>query len=110
MLIRRNKMESKKEQGNRLQVELSAEVAEGIYANLAMITHSQAEFILDFIRMMPGVEKAKVKSRIILTPQHAKRLMRALAENVHRYESMFGPIKEPEASAPAYMNIPPAEA
>ena len=95
----------------KLQIELPAEVAEGMYANLALITHSQAEFIVDFIRMMPGVEKARVKSRVILTPQHAKRLMRALADNVRKYESVFGTITEPEPTAtPAYMNIPPAEA
>ena len=68
----------------KLQIELPAEVAEGMYANLALITHSQAEFIVDFIRMMPGVEKARVKSRVILTPQHAKRLMRALADNYRK--------------------------
>ncbi len=97
---------------NKFQLELPAEVAEGIYANLALITHSQAEFIVDFIRMMPGVEKARVKSRIVLTPQHAKRLMRALADNIHKYESVFGTIVEPEAGntiAP-FMNVPPAEA
>lgn len=95
----------------KLQIELPAEVAEGMYANLALITHSQAEFIVDFIRMMPGVEKARVKSRVILTPQHAKRLMRALADNIRKYESIFGTITEPEPNAtPAYMNIPPAEA
>lgn len=103
-------MDQKNGKSNKLQLELSADVAEGIYSNLALIAHSQAEFIVDFIQMMPGVEKARVKSRIILTPQHAKRLMRALAENVHKYESVFGPIKEPEAAVPAYMNIPPAEA
>jgi hypothetical protein len=66
---------------NQLNIELSEEVAEGVYANLAVITHSSSEFVLDFIRVMPGVPKAKVKSRIILTPEHAKRLLSALEDN-----------------------------
>ena len=71
---------------NEVNIELSEEAAEGIYSNLAIITHSNSEFVVDFIRMMPGVPKAKVKSRIILTPQHAKRLMSALQDNVNKYE------------------------
>ena len=67
---------------NQLNIELTEEVAEGTYANLALIAHSSSEFVLDFIRMMPGTPKAKVKSRVILTPEHAKRLMLALQENV----------------------------
>ncbi|MDR1951735.1 MAG: DUF3467 domain-containing protein [Bacteroidales bacterium] len=77
-----------------IEVELSAEIAEGTYSNLAIITHSNAEFIVDFINMMPGKPKANVKSRIILTPQHAKRLMSALIDNVNKYESHFGKIIE----------------
>ena len=72
---------------NQLQIELSAEVAEGIYSNLAVITHSSSEFVVDFIRIMPGIPKAPVKSRIVLTPEHAKRLMFALQENIIKYES-----------------------
>lgn len=79
---------------NQIDIELSEEIAEGTYSNLAIITHSNSEFVLDFIRMMPGVPKAKVKARIVLTPQHAKRLMGALADNLTRYESSFGEIKE----------------
>jgi len=71
---------------NQINIELSEEIAEGIYSNLAIITHSNAEFVLDFIRMMPGVPKAKVKARIILTPQHAKRLLAALTDNLRKYE------------------------
>ena len=63
---------------NQLNIELSEEIAEGIFSNLAIITHSNTEFVLDFIRVMPGVPKAKVKSRIILTPEHAKRLLQAM--------------------------------
>jgi len=77
-----------------LNIELSEEVAEGIYSNLVMIAHSSEEFILDFIRVMPGIPKALVKSRIIVTPQHAKRLLRALAENINRYEASHGEIEE----------------
>jgi len=69
-------------------------MAEGIYSNLAMIAHSNTEFVIDFIRMMPGVPKAKVKSRIVMTPEHAMRFLQALKENVERYEDAFGDIKE----------------
>lgn len=79
---------------NQLNIELSEEMGEGTYSNLAIITHSPAEFIVDFVKVMPGVPKAKVKSRIILTPQHAKRLMKALAENISKYEQQHGAIKE----------------
>lgn len=79
-----------------LNIELSEEVAEGIYSNLAIINHSPGEFVLDFIRMMPGVPKAKVKSRLVLTPQHAKRFLRALGENIARYEQQHGEIKDVE--------------
>lgn len=88
---------------NKLDIELSAEVAEGIYSNLAIISHSHAEFILDFVKIMPGVPKGNVKSRIILTPQHAKRLLRALQDNIQKYESIHGPIKEIEQSIPFTM-------
>ena len=81
---------------NQLNIELSEEVAEGIYSNLAIITHSTAEFVVDFVKVMPGVPKARVKSRIVLTPQHAKRLLNALADNIHKYESVHGPIKHSE--------------
>ena len=79
---------------NKINIDLSEEVAEGIYSNLAIITHSHAEFIVDFVKMMPGTPKAKVKSRIILTPEHAKRLTKALNDNIRKFESMHGPIKE----------------
>ena len=79
-----------------INIELSEEIAEGIYSNLAIITHSPSEFVIDFIKMMPGVPKAKVKSRIVLTPQHAKRLMKALKDNIGKFESVHGPIKDTE--------------
>ena len=78
---------------NQLQIELNDEVAQGIYANLAVITHSSSEFIVDFIRVMPGLPKAKVKSRIILTPEHAKQFLHALEDNVEKFESINGRIK-----------------
>ncbi len=78
---------------NQLQIELTEEIAQGIYSNLAVITHSSSEFVLDFIRVMPGIPKANVKSRIILTPEHAKRLLLALQDNIQKYESINGSIK-----------------
>lgn len=80
---------------NQLNIELSEEVAEGVYANLAIITHSTSEFVLDFIRVLPGLPKAKVKSRVVLTPEHAKRLLNALEDNVEKYEAANGRIKVP---------------
>lgn len=85
-----------KDQQPQINIELDEKTAEGIYSNLAIINHSHSEFILDFVSMMPGVPKAKVKSRIILTPQHTKRLLNALAENVKRFEAQHGVIKEGE--------------
>ena len=83
------------EQNNngQLQIELKEEVAQGTYANLAIITHSSSEFILDFVRVMPGVPKAGVQSRIIGAPEHAKRLLRALEDNIAKYERVFGSIR-----------------
>ncbi|MRR18966.1 DUF3467 domain-containing protein [bacterium] len=81
-------------------IELSEEVAEGVYSNLAVITHSPAEFVIDFVRIMPGVPKSKVKSRIILTPEHAKRFVAALSDNISKYEAAHGPIREVKGSGP----------
>ena len=90
-----------------INIELSEELAQGEYSNLAIITHSTAEFIVDFVSMMPGAPKAKVKSRIILTPQHAKRLLKALNENVRKFESQHGEIADLEQNgvAPFPMNF-----
>lgn len=76
-----------------INIELSEEIAEGEYANLAMIAHSSSEFVIDFIRLMPGLPKAKVKARVVITPEHAKRLLGALQDNLERYERSFGPVK-----------------
>ena len=98
---------------NQLNIELSEEVAEGIYSNLAIITHSHSEFALDFIKVMPGVPKAKVKARIILTPQHAKRLLKALKDNISKFEAVHGDIKDtevPPGAIPLTFGGPTAQA
>jgi len=96
------------EKTNQLQIELTQDVAQGEYANFAVITHSSSDFVLDFARILPGVQKAQVKSRVILAPEHAKRLLGALQENIMRYERSFGPIKlpqqEPRTIAPFGVN------
>lgn len=98
-------------QNSELSIELSDEMAEGTYSNLAIITHSSSEFVLDFIRIMPGVPKARVKSRIILTPEHAKRLLAALQDNINRFEAANGPIKKSEVeSFPLNFGGPTGEA
>ena len=80
-------MENYKEE-NQIQIELSEEIAQGTYANLAIISHSSSEFVIDFVRIVPGVPKAKVKSRIILTPENAKRLLLALKDNIEKFEKV----------------------
>ena len=96
-----------KQQGQ-FQMELPQDVAQGEYANFAIITHSSSDFILDFARMLPGVPKPVVKSRVILAPEHAKRLLMALQENILRYENEFGkiqiPNQEPRTVAPFNIN------
>ena len=93
-------MEEKKQQ---FDIELNREVAQGTYSNLSIISHSSSEFIVDFIRIMPGMPKAEVKSRIILTPEHAKRLLLALQDNVRRFEMDYGKINLPEGGPRAPM-------
>ncbi|MDN4166341.1 DUF3467 domain-containing protein [Cytophagales bacterium LB-30] len=90
---------------NQINIELTEEIAEGIYSNLAMIAHSNGEFVIDFIRLMPGVPKAKVKSRIVITPEHAKRLLAALKDNIKKYEDNFGPIKQSDEAPKFPMNF-----
>ena len=91
-------MNDDKSNKNKINIVLSEEISQGVYSNLAIITHSASEFILDFVRIMPGTPKAQVKSRIILTPEHAKRLMAALQDNISKFESVHGPIKKTEGS------------
>lgn len=92
-------MQEQQPQEQQLNIELSEEMADGQYSNLVIITHSFAEFVMDYVNVMPNTPKAKVKSRIIMTPQHAKRLMKALADNIKRYESANGVIKDMDAVA-----------
>ncbi|MBP7390122.1 MAG: DUF3467 domain-containing protein [Chitinophagales bacterium] len=89
-------MNDQKPNENQINIELPEDIAEGTYSNLAIISHSPQEFVVDFIRILPNVPKAKVKSRILLTPEHAKRFMKALAENVKKYEQQFGIINDKE--------------
>ena len=104
-------MEEQNNQGQ-LNIELPEEVADGTYSNLAIITHSNAEFVVDFIRVMPGMPKARVKSRVLLTPQHAKRLMRALQDNINKFEAAHGTIAELDGNQgfPLNMGGPTAQA
>src|SRR3981189_1421733 len=104
-------MDIPKDQSNQLNIEISEEISEGVYANLAIITHSHAEFIVDFVNVMPGTPKSKVKSRIILTPQHAKRFMKALTENGNRFEAANGKIQDlEEVQVPMNFGGPSAQA
>lgn len=89
----------KQQPQGQINIELDETIAEGIYSNLAIINHSASEFVLDFVCIMPGSPKARVKSRIVLTPQHAKRLVKALSENVHRFEVAHGEIKDTDQPA-----------
>ncbi len=78
----------------KINIELDEETAQGVYANLAIINHSASEFVLDFVNVMPGLQKSKVRSRVILTPQHTKRLLKALQENVARFEAQHGSVSD----------------
>lgn len=89
-------MENQETNNGQLQIELKEEVALGVYSNLAVIAHSSSEFVLDFIRVLPGMPKANVQSRIVLASEHAKRLLRALQDNIEKYEAVMGPIRLPE--------------
>lgn len=96
---------------NQINIELTDEIGEGLYANLAIITHSHAEFVIDFVNVMPGMPKSKVKSRVIMTPFHAKRLMKAMVENVQKYELHNGEIRDLETvEIPFNFGGPKAEA
>ncbi len=102
-----------KQNPNQINIELNNEIAQGIYSNLAIITHSSSEFIVDFVRILPGIPKANVASRIILTPEHAKRLMQALQDNIVKFEETHGKIKNienPGAVLPMNFGGPTAEA
>lgn len=85
-----------------LNIEVPEDVAEGTYSNFVIVGHSGAEFVIDFVQILPGLPKAKVRSRIIMTPQHAKRLMLAMRENVEKYEQAFGTIDMMEGHNPPF--------
>lgn len=104
--------DSPKQNQNQLNIELPEDVADGIYSNLAIISHSHSEFVMDFIRIVPNVPKAKVKARMILTPTHAKRFVKALVDNIKKYESQYGVIDEQEhlPIPPMNFNTPEAQA
>ncbi|GIV27697.1 MAG: hypothetical protein KatS3mg027_1511 [Bacteroidia bacterium] len=93
-----------------MDIEITAEIADGIYSNLAVISHSPNEFVIDFISIMPGVPKARVRSRIILTPQNAKRLLKALETNIKTFEKTHGSIKDQESNIPFSFGTPTAQA
>jgi hypothetical protein len=104
-------MANQQQNQGQLNIELPEEIAEGIYSNLAIISHSNTEFVIDFVRMMPNVPQAKVKSRIILTPEHAKRFLAALMDNVRKFEQQFGLIEEKDVPPfPMNFNTPSAQA
>ena len=92
--------DEKKQMKGQINIDLKEDIAQGVYSNLAVITHSSAEFVLDFVRVMPGIPKAEDKSRIILTTEHAKRFLNALKDNVEKYEKMPGPIRKSEGGGP----------
>jgi hypothetical protein len=103
-------MEENNQNQPHLDIELTEDIAEGTYSNLAIITHSQSEFVIDFIKIMPGLPKARVKARILLTPQHAKRLAKALADNISKFEASHGKIKDIETAFPMNFGGPTAQA
>ena len=103
-------MEENQQNQPHLDIELSEEIAKGIYSNLAIITHSQSEFVIDFIKIMPGIPKARVKSRILLTLQHVKRLAKALVDNIQKFEQMHGKIKDTDNGFPMNFGGPTAQA
>lgn len=103
-------MSDQKQQPGQINIELDEKTAEGTYSNLAIINHSASEFVVDFVAVMPGIPKAKVKSRIVLTPQHAKRLLKALGDNIHRFESAHGAISDSEQPPLPLSFGPPGQA
>ncbi|WP_165024736.1 DUF3467 domain-containing protein [Dysgonomonas sp. ZJ279] len=105
-------MENNRDNENQIQIELPEDIAQGTYSNLSIISHSSSEFVIDFIRVVPGLPKAKVQSRIILTPDQAKRLLHALNENIKRYEKQNGhvDIDNAEGFLPPMNNGPIGEA
>ena len=98
-------MQDKNKKNQEINIEISEEVAEGVYTNFVIVSHSESEFIFDFIRKMPGVPQARVKSRMVMTPQNARRLFLALRENLKHYENLNGPIRDNEQPSAFLMNF-----
>ncbi len=98
-------MEEKKDIKNQINIELKEDIAQGQYSNLVIITHSTSEFVFDFVRIMPGIPKANVQSRVILAPEHAKRLLLALKDNISKYEASHGPIKDLEGGGGVHIPL-----
>ena len=94
-------MEKESKKKHQIKIEIDDSVGQGEYANLAIVTHSPAEFVMDYIRVLPGMTKSKVKSRIIMAPMHTKTLMMALQDNLKKYENKFGEIKVPKGVSPS---------
>jgi hypothetical protein len=104
-------MENNNNKENKLNIELPENIADGVYSNLAVITHSQSEFVCDFVQIMPGMPKAKVRSRVIMTPENAKRLLNALQDNIRKFEENLGKINDTNAEMPPInFGTPPTEA
>ena len=99
--------QEKNKKQNQLNIELTEEMSEGVYSNLAIISHSHSEFVFDFVRMLPNVPKAKVKSRVIMTPEHAKRFLKALHDNLQKYEKLHGTVKEKKQEPNIPLNFTP---
>ena len=94
-------MSNQNKKEHQIKIELDDNIGQGEYVNFAVVTHSPAEFVMDYIRVLPGMTKSKVKSRIIMAPMHAKTLMMALQDNINKYENKFGEIKVSKGRAPA---------
>jgi len=104
-------MENQNGKENKINIDLPEDVADGVYTNLALITHSTSEFVCDFVQIMPGMPKAKVRSRVIMTPENAKRLMNALQDNIRKYEENVGNINTGNSNLPPInFGTPPTEA
>ena len=95
-------MENKKKQ---IKIQIDEAVGQGEYANFAIVTHSAAEFIMDFVRILPGMQKSKVKSRVIISPIHTKTFLLALQDNIKKYEKKFGEIKVSKSKMPPNLNL-----
>lgn len=93
-------MENNKHNDNQISIDLHEDIANGVYSNLAVITHSNNEFVMDFVQIMPGMPKASVRSRVIMNATNAKKLMRAMIDNIQKYEQAFGVIEEENYNLP----------